>query len=133
MTCKDCIHYEACEATRNEIIGMSEKIIEGLVRQSHSLVYDESRKANFCNYFKDRSKFIELPCKVGDTFYGFLNGFAEKFKCFKLSYSYDKNNEVQIILETLIGDKYIFGESAFLTKEEAEQALKRGENVKKTL
>lgn len=45
MTCKDCIHYEICK--------MDGTIIE-------------TKK---CEYFKDKSKFIELPCKVGGTMY----------------------------------------------------------------
>ena len=117
MTCKDCIHYEACEATRNEIIGMSEKIIEGLVRQSHSLVYDESRKANFCNYFKDRSKFIELPCKVGQELYRVKH----LGKGTVTTTSLNANTFWRIVMQ---GE---FGRTVFLTKKEAEKALKEKE------
>lgn len=40
MTCKKCIHYDVC----------GESIFT-------------------CGQFKDKSKFIELPCKVGDEIY----------------------------------------------------------------
>ena len=43
MTCKDCIHYEACK-NLYEIHG------DGLSGNSH-----------VCDYFKDRSRFVELP------------------------------------------------------------------------
>lgn len=45
MTCKDCIHYEVCDDT-------------------YSL---EFCGTEICKEFKDKSNFIELPCKVGDT------------------------------------------------------------------
>ena len=41
MTCKDCIYYDVCD----------DYIL------------------TFCRGFKDKSRFIELPCKVGDTVY----------------------------------------------------------------
>ena len=43
MTCKDCIHYEACK-NLYEIHG------DGLSGESH-----------VCDYFADRSRFVELP------------------------------------------------------------------------
>lgn len=44
MTCKDCVHYEVCEA---------------LEKNGISRIYP-----SLCGCFKDKSKFIELPCKV---------------------------------------------------------------------
>ena len=41
MTCEDCIHFEVC-------------------------CYVD-RGLPICDSFKDKSKFIELPCSVGDT------------------------------------------------------------------
>lgn len=41
MTCKDCVHHDICECAGRDI----------------------------CEDFKDKSRFIELPCKVGDTVY----------------------------------------------------------------
>lgn len=45
MTCKDCMHYEVC-------------------CDEYELAH-----AEYCNNFKDKSKYIELPCKVGETLY----------------------------------------------------------------
>lgn len=50
-TCKDCLHVEACK-NLYEIHG------DGLSSDSHA-----------CKYFKDRARFVELPCKVGDMVY----------------------------------------------------------------
>lgn len=54
MTCKDCMYYFLCanSLTDNYIENMLEKSVD-----------------DNCIYFKDKSKIIELPCKVGDTVY----------------------------------------------------------------
>lgn len=45
-TCKECIHFDVCSAERIAI-GMS----------------------GLCLNFKDKAKFIELPCKIGQKIY----------------------------------------------------------------
>ncbi len=50
MTCKDCFHYEAC----------NDFAFGGGIEFSN---------ADKCKHFKDKSLFIEMPCKVGDTIY----------------------------------------------------------------
>lgn len=52
MTCKDCIHYDVCQDYDHRVM----------------LFYNIAKK---CKYFKDKSRIIELPCKV-------TNGFKEK-------------------------------------------------------
>ena len=47
MKCKTCINYDVCS--------------------KHSANCD--RGSDYCKMYKDRSKFIELPCKIGDTVY----------------------------------------------------------------
>ncbi len=51
MTCKECIHYYACSAKG------------GLFNEK-----DESKEM-LCNHFKPKSRFVELPCEVGQTVY----------------------------------------------------------------
>lgn len=54
MMCKDCVHFEVCANVYCEVTAETEiKNING----------------NGCYYFKDKLKYIELPCKVGDTAY----------------------------------------------------------------
>lgn len=48
MTCKDCIHFSACNGW------ISEKSLT------------EYYCKNGCEDFEDKSRFIELPCKKGD-------------------------------------------------------------------
>lgn len=44
MKCENCIHYSVCEFKRS---------------------IDDT----LCGHYKDKSLFVELPCKVGDTVY----------------------------------------------------------------
>jgi hypothetical protein len=79
-----------------------------------------------CQRFKDRSRFVELPCKVGDIVYG-VNGHPD--------YGYEivalQTKDVALICRggDLSYSKRLnsFGKSVFLTKEQAEQALKERE------
>ncbi len=48
MTCKDCFHYEAC----------NDFAFGGGIEFSN---------ADKCKHFKDKSLFIEMPCRVGNT------------------------------------------------------------------
>ena len=97
-TCKDCIHYELC-------------FDEGMTQ------FDNSN-AEQCTYFKDASKLVELPCKVGDTVYEIVDGF-------KVHSSVVKN----IIFDTagIAFDESSIGKQVFLTKEEAEKVAKERE------
>lgn len=53
-SCKDCMHYDVCEAR----IAADENYPERN--------YTEN---NNCSNFKDRTRFVELPCKVGEEIY----------------------------------------------------------------
>lgn len=50
MTCKDCIHHVACNRPDPLDIG--------------------------CEDFSDRSLWVKLPCKVGDTVYVIYDGYV---------------------------------------------------------
>ena len=71
---------------------------------------------------------IVPPCKVGDTFYG-VNGtsydtyYAYEFKWGKRN----GDGDYVLTLITVYDMEFIWGEEAFLTKEEAENALKARE------
>ena len=51
MSCKDCLHYEVCESYSK--------------RESLATLY----YAEECPCFTDKSEWVHLPCKVGDTVY----------------------------------------------------------------
>lgn len=110
--CVNCVHIKVCQKTR-------------ILNPANNLAED-------CTEYKDISLFVELPLKVGDTFFTF---------------NYDEDaiskqtiEEIRII-DDIDGDNIVFygqcvvftlreiGTFTFLTYEEAEQALaekKRG-------
>lgn len=55
MTCKDCVHYEVC-AEQDAMLG--EKTIDEI-----------KGVEKHCEFFKPKSRFVELPCEVGQTVY----------------------------------------------------------------
>lgn len=127
MTCKDCFHYEVCKT------------------------YEEFDFANHskCDTYKDKSKVIELPCKVGDMVYildyeddtvvdysGFIFIMANNDFAFLSPILNNEDNPVEICNEYFEG--YINMESnsgvivllseILLTREEAEAMLKELQN-----
>lgn len=120
MICKDCLHCGICNK--------------------------KSLELKNCLEFKDRSKFVELPCKVGDTMY-YIASKYDKHK--KTTVDYVNTGIVSDILFgktmiphiavfdeehkcTIVDTKEELGKIAFFTKEEAEQALKgESEQAKK--
>ena len=94
-TCNDCIHCEACISQVPRTFWDSETFYEG------------------CKYFKDKSRFVELPCKVGDTVYQID---AERvFTSTVKAIVYDTDN--------IAFDERSISKKIFLTREEAEKAL----------
>ena len=105
MTCKDCVHYKPCFYANIDTCGM----------------------------FKDKSKFIELPCKVGDTVY-VICGWVSEYKVERLEY------DGVFIWAELVNESYNaedrttkrcisfdLNKTVFLTREAAEAALKERE------
>lgn len=121
MTCKDCLHYEACIAMANDC--RRRKIKETI--------------ASKCEYFTDRSEWVHLPCKVGDKLFLLLETiYCEhkivESKCVRIvdngkgfCYSmYINYPEIGNSLEFYDCD---FGKEVFFTREEAKKALKEYE------
>lgn len=81
-----------------------------------------SEKAGICEEFKDSSKFIELPCNIGDTIYHLmLTGTIAKRKVIKFILT--DTDGLCCVLDN--GEIYSCAwRSIFLTKEQAEEALK---------
>jgi hypothetical protein len=111
-SCKKCIHYAVCA----------------------DFYDDEIERTAPCSFFKDRSRFVELPCKVGDTVYVIENIAGEEkiiqdsVETIGIGYYADGIEIYQF--DGIKTDGYFsdFGKTVFLTREEAEQALKEREN-----
>ena len=108
MTCKDCVHYDVCETTYPDL----------------ELPFVNLEK---CRLFKDKSKFIELPCKVGDTIYKINKKYEiERNYVVQIHISQTEKQTFFSMYDDFFGIEEI-GNTVFLTKEEAEQALKERE------
>ena len=122
-SCKDCIHYEACESQ-----------VPRTFWNSETFYYH-------CKCFKDRTRFVELPCKVGDVVYSYCEDLFRILPYFieQIIISYDSdspNNEyvtfngISSNASELLADMDFtideIGKTVFLTREEAERALVKG-------
>ena len=119
MTCKNCLHYEACRDTYDEM---------AYENKTYDFEFDEKDYARTgCHNFTDCSEWVHLLCKVGDKVWYITR--------------VNNNNLIKpaIIKKIVTDDKrvrglYVFGdgrnfESSFdnfyLTYKEAEKALER--------
>ena len=99
MTCKDCIYYKVCEA-------------DGV-----------------CTEFSDISKWVHLPCKVGDVVYQVTRNFISEFRVRFIEIATCGNLFLHTdLISGIVYTGEVFSESdigktVFLTREEAEKAL----------
>lgn len=109
--CKDCIHYELC--------GVFDYISP-----------DE------CGFYTDRSRFVELPCKVGDTLYTLVTGSRiREWIVTDITFSSYSIVEMVITADSKDNDgtdhmkfgKHYLNHTVFLSRAAAEQALKERE------
>lgn len=119
-TCKDCLHYEACKAVL-DLAGFFSYDIE------------EMLNAIKCPNFADKSRFVELLCKVGDTVYSVETAFNAPIEskiyeiCFRSGIL-----AFRAARKGYFGIKFTendIGKTIFITREEAEAAL--AERMKK--
>lgn len=128
--CKNCIHNAVCD--------MASRFVEAFVDSN-----------GICTDYKDKSLIVELPCKVGDKLY--IVGtecLADKDsqKCEELTAEnpylccedcpldkrlivFERTATKEMVSVLLLGDNenFIFGETVYLTREEAEKKLKERE------
>lgn len=118
MTCKDCVHYEVCKE-QDAMLG--ENKIDEIVGVE-----------KLCEYFKPKSRFVELPCEVGQTVYLIdeHQKVAEIKECEVTRIEFDRNSILVIVIEwkSLRGRRYgctvgYIGKTVFLSREEAEKDL----------
>ena len=110
--CKDCVHWEAC---REYVTGLAAARGVDLDATELEQIFD----SDDCDHFHDRSRFVELPIKPG-----------EKIFYFDTKGRIYESTVTQLIYGAsgfLIGG-YQIGKTVFLTREEAEQALKERES-----
>lgn len=108
MTCKDCLHYEACDRLADTYFG------NGIAQI----------KARICKQFSDKSEWVHLPLKIGDTVFVIRNDEGKPYvkeETVSAIYYLTKKQTVEYgtfhVVHSLLGYKI------FTTKEEAEKAL----------
>lgn len=124
-SCKDCVHVEVC---KEYITGLAAaRGVQLDEKKLESLLNDD------CEHFKPRSRFVELPCKMGDFVYeislGRQNGKLKSKIVARMVRS------IEISTGGFIGLRCgttIFlsasSKNVFYSREAAEQALKEREN-----
>ena len=105
QNCADCIHAEVCAG------------------------YEVTMPA--CKHFADKSLYIKLPCKVGDTMFD-ISEFVYDYKMPEMHE--DKVEYIELQIDRKSGELifyingiywryFAFGKTVFLSREEAEAAL----------
>lgn len=127
MTCKDCIHYDLCRSCSRIQLGW----------HGNSVHYVENIE-EICKDFKDRSRFVELPCKAGTTVYtvSLKHGVVPwgVYAICSTVNEWDAAPKITLLARSKKIDKSAkfsanaVRSSVFFTREETEQALKGREN-----
>lgn len=102
MTCKDCIHFDVCDYCKMTV-----------------------KYPYLCDFFKDRSRFVELPINPGEkVFYFDTEGRIYETTVTQLVYGATGF----LIDSDVMFNSNLIGARFFFTREEAEQALKERES-----
>lgn len=114
MTCKDCIHYEVCKQKYNHLY------------ESYSIL-DAENIESVCKSFKNKSKYIELPCNIGNKVYHIIKEIEITEESIYRIRVYEDNHIAFSACRK--GGRIVFnedeiGKNVFLTESEAEQKLK---------
>lgn len=135
-TCKDCIHYDVCEYEYPDFVHEKEDKNADMEKE--------------CIQFKEKSLFVELPCKVGDTVYlvdrtrdGRLGSIYRVVECIVkkivIKYStlqkrtiveahleYEENDYFGCVVEKIVYDTS-FGHIVFTNEQDAEASREKME------
>ena len=115
-TCAECVHVDVCHEFVKELAA-ARGLKLGSVEEISAILQSDD-----CEQFKDRSRFVELPCKVGDTVYcsSFGKLMEDEIKCITI----DANETRMVFKRGISFDIDFINQMFFFTREEAEQVLK---------
>lgn len=80
-----------------------------------------------CKHYKDESSIVELPCKVGDVVYRITTSHHTRIKSVKETKVYRiaiDADGIYLFCQYCSNVKTVLGKAVFLSREEAEKALK---------
>lgn len=118
MTCNDCVHSGICtiQLEPHYVLDRAQK----LMRESNNVEHE-------CLSFKDKSRFVELRYKIGETVYALVHGTVKKGKV-KGFFFGAGGQSLDIAVSTEPNHASIINAGfVYRTPEEAEQALKERE------
>lgn len=111
MTCKDCLHYNAHK--------------HYFATPDYEKDFDDYFNCNGVEYkcpeFLDKSAWVHLPCKVGDTAYLIENDAVREITIEVVEFECDADEIDYYISNNWYGG--YLGTTVFLTRKEAEKAL----------
>lgn len=107
-TCKDCAHVEVCG--------------KRIMWQKFPELCNVENLATCCDFFTDRSRFVELPCKFGDDMYCIYHGKIERSGVTSICIGSPNTGIVIYTVQFSFTAEHI-GKYIFFSEEEAEQAL----------
>lgn len=129
-TCADCVHVELCKdfiSSLTEGLELDKSDVEFINKE---LNQDDADKGT-CDHFLDRARVAALPCKVGDTVYRLIHGTIDEYKVVSINYYVCSTFTDYTITSKHLSAPVNFnfgvdaiGKIVFLSREEAEQALK---------
>lgn len=116
MTCRDCLHADVCYYKAFNDVRPDVK------RRNDAEV--------LCKTFTDKSWFVELPCKIGDTVWCIRNFSGHKHPAEGIVSEMLFTKEMKLLIRV----KYVgcghWGEKIFPTREAAEAAINKKEKEK---
>lgn len=131
-TCAECVHVEVCKDFISSLLEGLELDKSDVELINKELNQDDADKGA-CDHFWDRARVAALPCMVGDTVY-VIESIAGEEKIIQdhvetmgIGYYADGINIYQWDGVKTEGYFEDFGKTVFLTREEAERALKERE------
>ena len=95
--------------------------------------YDLIERLAYYEDMEEHGRLLIIPCKVGDTLYdiyeavnnkGFEDGAIKELKVSEIHINLDKRNRPWLIISNYMFAFEDFGKTVFLSKEEAEEALR---------
>lgn len=116
MTCKNCLHYEACKGAYFTFKQMIDK--DSFDNEHYADVYN-------CPDFTDRSEWVHLPCKVEQQLWFVENGEVKASTVDRLVYEELSTDDIFTRIDGY-GFSVFFedvGKTVFLTREEAEKSI----------
>ena len=131
MTCRDCLHLDACK-----------DLLEAM---GYTVDGDGDSADERCDQYQDKSRFVELPCKIGDVVYSLYRWWRKEdgivpYQITNLTITQNKKGEwkkkyrAMWLVDGKTRDRALdfgfdeIGKTAFLTREAAEAAIKEKEN-----